>query len=126
MLASPRRRLALVLAALLVPASYTAISVYVAHVLTRPKNQIWGDRAARFGPEARAWSTRTDDGLTLRGWHLRHESPRDLIVLVHGLWQSLDAMADQGRGLYLRGHDVLLFDLRGHGRSDRDRLSMGR
>jgi pimeloyl-ACP methyl ester carboxylesterase len=38
-------------------------------------------------------------------------------------WEEL---AGVGRDLHLRGFDVLLFDLRGHGRSDPARLSMGR
>jgi uncharacterized protein len=35
-------------------------------------------------------------------------------------------MAALGRDLHAHGYDVLLFDLRGHGRSDPARLSMGR
>ena len=38
----------------------------------------------------------------------------------------MEKMADLGRDLHRRGYALLLFDLRGHGRSDASRLSMGR
>ncbi len=47
-------------------------------------------------------------------------------LLVHGKGGSWPEMAALGRDLHAHGYDVLLFDLRGHGRSDPARLSMGR
>ena len=50
--------------------------------------------------DVRAWSTRTADGLTLRGWYLPTEKSRHLIVLVHGMWSSWLEMAGLGRDLH--------------------------
>ena len=49
-----------------------------------------------ISPDARSWSTRTSDGLTLRGWYLPTEKRRHLIVLVHGMWSSWLEMAGLG------------------------------
>lgn len=123
------RRVAKVLAvvlALLLPTGYLGVSLLSANLLTRPHNHPHGFDIQRYVPEATAWSTKTADGLTLRGWYLPTSEHRRLIVLVHGLWSGWDRMAGIGIDLNRRGYDVLLFDLRGHGQSDPARLSMGK
>ncbi|HEY2155104.1 MAG TPA: alpha/beta fold hydrolase [Isosphaeraceae bacterium] len=122
------RRLHLILAfASLVPiGGYVGVSYLVAERLTRPSNHPDIIDARLVSPDAQAWSTRTSDGLTLRGWYCPTERHRRLIVLVHGMGASWVEMAEIGRLLCWRGYDILLFDLRGHGRSDPARLSMGR
>jgi alpha-beta hydrolase superfamily lysophospholipase len=106
--------------------SYGAICLLAAHVLTRPNNAPVRERLELFGDDLEAWSTRTADGLTLRGWYGPTAEKRRLIVLVHGMGASRDEMVGLGHDLYERGYDILMFDLRGHGASDPARLSMGR
>jgi pimeloyl-ACP methyl ester carboxylesterase len=105
---------------------YAAVSLVTAERLTRPTNHPLQIDPRRVSPDAQAWSARTTDGVTLRGWYLPTPQRRRLIVLVHGMWSSWLEMAALGRDLHARGHDVLLFDLRGHGQSDSSRLSLGR
>jgi len=112
--------------ALAVPMGYAGVSLLVADVLTRPNNRATETDASLIDPDATAWSTRTTDGLTLRGWYCPTPAHRRLIVLVHGMGGSRDEMAELGHDLHEEGYDVLLFDLRGHGRSDSSRLFMGR
>ena len=104
---------------------YAGVSILVAHVLTRTNNRPNATDPRQIGPGVLAWSARTDDGLTLRGWYCPTPRHRRLIVLVHGMGGSLDEMARIGRDLREEGYDVLLFDTRGHGASDPSRLSMG-
>jgi uncharacterized protein len=113
-------------AVLLLGSVYTGISVYTADRLTQPTNRPLAVDPRRLSDDARAWSCRTADGLTLRGWYLPTESRRHLVVLVHGMWSSWLEMAGLGRDLHEGGFDVLLFDLRGHGQSDPSRLYLGR
>jgi alpha-beta hydrolase superfamily lysophospholipase len=128
----PRRRISrriIVFAAfgLLLPAGgYLSISYLAAERLTRPSNHPDAIDARLVSPSALAWSAQTSDGLTLRGWYCPTERHRRLIVLVHGMGASWVEMAEIGRLLCWKGYDILLFDLRGHGRSDPARLSMGR
>ncbi|MFO0891745.1 MAG: alpha/beta fold hydrolase [Isosphaeraceae bacterium] len=111
---------------LLLFAAYAAISLFTAERLTRPTNHPLLVDPRRLSEDAAPWSVRTGDGVTLRGWYLPTPERRRLIVLVHGMWSSWLEMAALGRDLHARGHDVLLFDLRGHGQSDSSRLTMGR
>jgi dipeptidyl aminopeptidase/acylaminoacyl peptidase len=105
---------------------YVGISLFTADRLTRPTNHPLRIDPRRVSEDAQSWSTRTADGLTLRGWYFPTESRRHLIVLVHGMWSSWLEMALLGRDLHRYGFDVLLFDLRGHGQSDPSRLYLGR
>ena len=105
---------------------YLAVSLFTAEVLTRPHNHPPMIDPRAVSPEAKAWSTQTADGLTLRGWYHPRRDSRHLVVMVHGLWSCWDEWAELGRDLHARGYHVLLFDLRGHGSSDPSRLFMGR
>jgi pimeloyl-ACP methyl ester carboxylesterase len=104
---------------------YAGVSYLTAERLTRPTNHPLNIDPRRVSPDAKPWSARTADGLTLRGWYLPTGERRHLIVLVHGMWSSWLEMASLGRDLHQRGYDVLLFDLRGHGQSDPSRLTLG-
>lgn len=118
-------RLALALGAL-AAVVYVGVASYAAHVLTSPKPRAaWVDPRA-IDPAALDWSATTEDGLTLRGWYFPTAGHRRLAIFVHGLWDCWDVIAPEAADLHRRGFDVLAFDLRGHGRSDLDRLSMGR
>jgi alpha-beta hydrolase superfamily lysophospholipase len=105
---------------------YVGISVLAAEVLTRPANHVPLLDPRVVGDVPVAWKTRTADNLTLRGWYYPSATHRRLIVLVHGLRAAWPEMAAVGHDLHALGYDVLLFDLRGHGRSDPARLSLGR
>ncbi len=105
---------------------YLAISLISAEVLTRSHNRASIVDPRDVSPNPTPWKVRTEDGFTLRGWYHPTEEHRRLVVMVHGLWSSWGEMAGLGRDLHERGYDILLFDLRGHGQSDRSRVSMGR
>jgi pimeloyl-ACP methyl ester carboxylesterase len=106
--------------------AYLGVSLFAADLLTRPANHPSTLHPKAVSPDATAWSARTSDGLTLRGWYYPTPRRRHLVVLVHGLWASWPELAALGRDLHRRDFDVLLFDLRGHGQSDPSRIFMGR
>jgi alpha-beta hydrolase superfamily lysophospholipase len=124
----PRRRLRAAALGLILglPLGYAGISLAVADQLTRASNRPPRVDMQELVEGAEGWSTRTADGLMLRGWYLPTPTHRRLVVLVHGMRDSWDKIAPIGRDLHARGYDVLMFDLRGHGGSDPSRLFMGR
>ena len=71
--------------------------------------------------------TSRGDGLTLRGWHIEIERGGPTVVFVHGV----GSVRSGNNALHLasmlteHGFNVLMFDLRGHGSSDGDRVSGG-
>jgi uncharacterized protein len=121
----PLLRKVVSIAILVVTLGYAVVSLLVAHVLTRPNNRPNMTDPYDVSADVLAWSARTADGLTLRGWYCPTPKRRRLIVLVHGMGGSRDEMARIGHDLHEVGYDVLLFDTRGHGVSDESRLYMG-
>ena len=71
--------------------------------------------------------TSRTDGLTLSGWYMEVERGGPTVVFVHGV----DSVRSGNSGLLLasmlteQGSNVLMFDLRGHGSSEGDRVSGG-
>ena len=70
--------------------------------------------------------SRTDD-LILRGWHMQSEHGGPVLVFVHGIdsVRSGNNAVQLASMLVERGFNVLMFDLRGHGSSEGDRVSGG-
>jgi uncharacterized protein len=114
------------LVVLILGLAYIGVSTVTADRLTRATNHPIPIDPRQLSADGQPWSTRTVDGITLRGCYLPTEKKRHLLVLVHGMWSSWVEMAGLGRDLHERGFDILLFDLRGHGQSDPSRLSLGR
>ena len=75
-----------------------------------------------FSPRGDEW-----DDIVLRGWLIENERDELTVMLVHGLNSNRtgDNALDLAERLFDRGFNVLLFDIRGHGESDGERLSAG-
>lgn len=75
-----------------------------------------------FSPRGDEW-----DDIVLRGWLIENERDELTVILIHGLNRNRtgDNALELARRLFDRGFNVLLFDIRGHGESDGDRLSAG-
>jgi pimeloyl-ACP methyl ester carboxylesterase len=67
------------------------------------------------------------DGLALSGWYIQADSEGPTLLFVHGIGgvRSGDNAVELASMLVERGFDVLMFDLRGHGSSEGDRVSGG-
>jgi pimeloyl-ACP methyl ester carboxylesterase len=66
-------------------------------------------------------------GPLLRGWYLDSASEGPALIFVHGIGgqRGGDGAVALAAELVRAGYDVLLFDLRGHGESEGDRVSGG-
>jgi alpha-beta hydrolase superfamily lysophospholipase len=99
-------------------------SATLAHIITRPRH-LRPIRARQIDETIEEITFTTPDGLTRRGWYLRHEAPRDLLIICHGYAMSRHELLDLAQALLSRGHAVLLFDFRGHGTSGGRRSTIG-
>jgi len=70
-----------------------------------------------FGVEYEAVSIATRDGERLRGWWLRHPSPKASILYFHGNGGNLSVWAPILSSIVRRGYEMLAFDYRGYGLS---------
>jgi uncharacterized protein len=68
-----------------------------------------------FGVPYETASLTTADGVSLRGWSLRHPSPRALIVYFHGNGGNLSVWAPILAGINRQSYAVNAIDYRGYG-----------
>lgn len=66
----------------------------------------------------------TTDGVALSGWYVRSRNGA-AVVLAHGAGSTRSGALDQAVVLARHGYGVLLFDARGHGRSDGRAMDFG-
>src|SRR5579871_6685277 len=66
----------------------------------------------------------TSDHLTLRGWYIPSRN-HAAVILTHGFGTDRTQMLFEARLLAHGGYGVLLFDWRGQGQSDGDRVTWG-
>lgn len=111
--------LATVLVAIWVGGSFVA-----ERVTLHPRRWDVGPTPAQLGHPYRDVAFRDHAGLTLRGWWIpgtKHET----VVMVHGWTSSRREPMSKAGYLLDAGYNVLVFDLRGHGRSDGDYTTLG-
>ena len=104
---------------------YAAGSAFFARQLTSPTRRVIGEipRELSFITEAVSFEAR--DGLKLSGWFVRNESSAKAVVLLHGNGSSRRQMLARAQFFHEAGYAVLLYDARGHGASEGDRVSAG-
>ena len=65
------------------------------------------------------------DGVTLRGWFIPSPEADAAVIFCHGHAGSMDPDVKYAPWFHEGGLSVLMFDFRGHGRSEGDLVSMG-
>jgi alpha-beta hydrolase superfamily lysophospholipase len=66
------------------------------------------------------------EGVVLRGWLFHHDSPAGCgVVLLHGKASTRHGMLRNAMAMWPRGCDLLLYDARNHGQSDRAPVTFG-
>lgn len=67
----------------------------------------------------------TRDGITLRGWWSAGKNDFPVIIFCHGLNRSRLELLERAGEAHQRGYNVLMFDFRNHGESDRAHTTIG-
>jgi dipeptidyl aminopeptidase/acylaminoacyl peptidase len=84
------------------------------------------DHPSAYGMAGEEVSFPSRDGLTLGGWWIpAQDSPRGTIIMCPGQNGSLDKDIAQAAPLHRARFNVLMFDFRGHGRSEGQLVTIG-
>lgn len=78
-----------------------------------------------LGMEYENISLLTDDLVTIEGWYIAQDVPRNTIILLHGFAVDKSDLIDVALLFYQNGYSVLLLDFRAHGKSGGNRCSLG-
>ncbi len=115
---------------LVVVIAILGISGFLAYSMTRVERVPIEGNPALLGLkyEDVSFSTMVDE-VTLRGWYLPAQNSEQVIIMLHGQGghraDPSIGMLNIASGLVEHGYNVLMFDLRGHGESDGNRMSAG-
>jgi uncharacterized protein len=108
--------------------SAAGIAAYAAYHINRPYRRTDGASALspwELGIEYEDLAFTSADGVTLRGWWLLRPETQNVIVVLAGSHCAKHEYLGIGSSLWHAGYNVLLFDFRGRGDSDRVGLSLG-
>lgn len=99
------------------------VSWLVAGALIAPRPRVIGDPPPDL--QATSFTTASDSGSTLSGWHSRSDSSNGVIVLLHGIRGSRLSMLNRARMLRDAGYSTLMIDLQAHGESSGEQITVG-
>ena len=105
---------------LLFAVTYSGLVVYKAYSYTDTPRQ---DTSAITPPndglmyQDVSFPSAANDGAMLSGWFVPNPGSKRVLILVHGRYANRMHMEPMVKPLRAKGYNVLLFDLRGHGKS---------
>jgi fermentation-respiration switch protein FrsA (DUF1100 family) len=110
--------------------AFLGISIFLGNSMTRVKRVAVEEDPALYGLTYENVSfSSTGEDLTLCGWYLPVENSQQIIIMVHGAGGNRAdpsiGLLDIASKLVEHGYNVLMFDLRGHGESEGNRMSAG-
>jgi len=100
------------------------VVAYKINEITHPDHKDNYSMTLENGQEIQQIHFKTVDGLTLTGWYIPPQNGA-VIILQHGYHANSAEMLPIGRMLARHGYGVLLFDFRGHGKSEGDTVTLG-
>lgn len=109
--------------------AYVGIAMYVGSVSTKVERVPVNENPADLGLEYKDIEFKSRDGLNLRGWLLPSRDDGRVIIMAHGgemhRADPTIGMLDIAAALVEHNYSVLMFDFRGHGESEGERMSAG-
>lgn len=82
--------------------------------------------AGQYGLTPKELTLTTEDNLNIAAWEVEQEDPRAMIILLSGMQNpSVTAFWGYAKMFKENGYSSLLIEMRGHGDSEGDRVSLG-
>jgi pimeloyl-ACP methyl ester carboxylesterase len=98
---------------------------FITRAGTRPMDQRLTSSPADFDLDFEEVEFTSRDGVTLKGWYLGGADRDVSIACAHGLFRSRREVLERAVVMRRAGFNVLLFDLRRHGESGGERITLG-
>jgi pimeloyl-ACP methyl ester carboxylesterase len=96
---------------------FPALGLMLSYTLTRRHTPDETRSPAEYGLCFEEASFPARDGLTLRGWWIPAQDSHRAVIFLHGHGGSMDPDVQYAPALHAAGFNVLMFDMRAHGRS---------
>lgn len=95
------------------------------YINTHPARYPYDNPPAIYDLKYEGVSIKTKDGLSLDGWFIPGKKGGPALILVHGLGAGKADLVDFSPFLHKGGYNLLLFDLRAHGKSEGKATTFG-
>jgi alpha-beta hydrolase superfamily lysophospholipase len=92
---------------------------------TRPQDVRLKLDPGEFGCHFEEVVFKSGDGIDLAGWWMEGDPEKTALVIAHGLFRDRKEVTGRGCRFRQLGHSVLVYDLRGHGKSGPGPITMG-
>ena len=92
---------------------------------TRPQDVRQTLDPEEFGCRFEEVVFKSRDGIDVAGWWMDGDPQKTAFVIAHGLFRDRKEVTERGCQLRQLGHSVLVYDLRGHGKSGHGPITMG-
>lgn len=92
---------------------------------TRPQDRQLEIDPSQFGCEFEEVQFNSRDGVELSGWWMRGDRTKPTVIFAHGLFRDRKEVVERICLLNRRGYSGLVFDLRRHGSSGGESVSLG-
>lgn len=103
---------------------WVALSAVAAQLTTMPKNRSFDDEEKLADVAVEPVTFKTEDGIELSGWYAPGQGKR-AVVFTHGIGSDRRQLKENMAFFLKRGFAGLAIDLRGHGKSQPARVTMG-
>ncbi len=108
--------------------AYLSISVYSVTAFTSVPNRNLGTASPadlNLPFEEVSFKTAYTDHITLQGWLIKHDGSQKVLILLHGQNANRTEQLAISQPLWESGYNLLLYDTRGHGKSEGDHHTFG-
>ncbi len=104
-----------------------SLDVFIIYMNSHPPRYPLHILPSKFGANYEDISFETADGIKLRGWFIKGnvEGKLPTLIVCHGLGANKSDFTELAVELSMDGYNILLFDFRGHGESERKASTFG-
>ncbi len=104
-----------------------SLDIFILYMNSHPQRYPLYIPPSEFGITYEDVQFRASDGVKIKGWFIKdnREGRLPTVILCHGLGANRSDFTELAAGLSSNGYNVLLFDFRGHGDSQRVASSFG-
>lgn len=105
-----------------------SLDIFILYMNSHPPRYPLHIPPSRFGVTFEDTQFSSSDGVKIKGWFIkgnREEGRLPTVIVCHGLGANRSDFTELAAGLSSNGYNVLLFDFRGHGDSQRVASSFG-
>lgn len=104
---------------------FLVLALYAGLKITQRRKPDEPTTPVEYGMDFESVEFMSSDGILLKGWWIPTQPEQPTIIMCHGQNGSMDGDIEQAKILHSADFNVLMFDMRGHGQSGGNYVTLG-